>query len=65
MLHVKGWGWLEGDTKWTPESPAKSVLVEGPFTLLVYTKTSVSGILWYKRYEAQYKARHTFSSSSV
>ena len=25
MLHVKGWGWLEGDTKWTPESPAKSV----------------------------------------
>ena len=23
MLHVKGWGWLEGDTKWTSESPAK------------------------------------------
>ena len=23
MLHVKGWGWLEGDTKWTQESPAK------------------------------------------
>ena len=23
MLHVKGWGWLEGDTKFKPESPAK------------------------------------------
>ena len=39
MLHVKGWGWLEGDTKWTPESPAKSV----PAMVLVhYYYTSAS-----------------------
>ena len=35
LLHVKGWGWLEGDTKWTPESPAKSVLIEGPIQIVM------------------------------
>ena len=35
MLHVKGWGWLEGDTKWTPESPAKMDPRNGTLTLLV------------------------------
>ena len=34
MLHVKGWGWLEGDTKWTPESPAKMDPREDLSTLL-------------------------------
>ena len=36
MLHVKGWGWLEGDTKWTPESPAKMDPRSRPTTLLMF-----------------------------
>ena len=38
MLHVKGWGWLEGDTKFKPEAYCKFK----PKAYLVYYSHSVS-----------------------